>query len=67
MIDAPEDLPSSLRWAVYLFQAVGFPAMVAGVFLWRLNGKLATLVEAMLGLARAVEEMRREFREGRRR
>lgn len=77
MLDTPPDMPAALRWGVYLFQAVGFPAMVAGVFLWRLNGKLTTLVDAMKEVAHAfrenkdwtrsaIDEIRRELRSGRR-
>lgn len=50
MTEAPGDLPGWLRWMVYVIQQVGFPIAVAGWVLYRLNGQIRGLTEAVQGL-----------------
>lgn len=58
MMDAPPDLPQWLRWGVYVLQQIGFPAAVAGFVLYRLNGKISALTEAMLGVSAAFQSVK---------
>lgn len=50
MIQTPTDLPDWLRWAVWALQQVGFPMAVAGWVLYRLNGKIGALTDALQDL-----------------
>jgi hypothetical protein len=59
MTEAPADLPSWLRFTVWGIQQVGFPIAVAGYVLYRLNGKIGALTEAMLALRDEIRERRR--------
>src|SRR5262245_13874065 len=52
----PADLPNWLRFVVWTIQQVGFPIAVAAYVLYRLNGKIGALTEAMHELR---EEIRR--------
>ena len=49
------DLPQWLRWLIYGIQQVGFPIAVAAWLLYRLNGKIGKLTEAMQDTAAAFQ------------
>jgi hypothetical protein len=50
MIETPAGIPDWMRWTVWAIQQVGFPIAVAGWVLYRLNGKIGALTEALQDL-----------------
>jgi len=58
MNEVPTDLPNWLRWGVYVLQQVGFPVAVAGWVLYRLNGKISGLTEALRDLREEIHRVR---------
>ena len=61
MIDAPPpaDLPSWARSVVWTVQQVGFPITIAWWVLYRLNGKIGALTDAIVALRSEIQSRRR--------
>jgi len=56
--ETPADLPNWLRWAVWAIQQVGFPIAVCVYVLYRLNGKIGALTDAMLAAVSAFRDLK---------